>query len=105
MAFTSNQRRTDAGRSRFDRATAATAALVFALISVSGCALAQGAPRSVAPRAEHQETFVVSFSPLGMISLSQRSSLKRQILAEFLPVTQKATAGLRLGERSRIQLL
>jgi hypothetical protein len=40
-----------------------------------------------------------------MISLSQRSSLKRQILAEFLPVTQKATAGLRLGERSRIQLL
>ena len=31
----------------FDRATAATAALVFALISVSSCALAQGAPRSV----------------------------------------------------------
>jgi hypothetical protein len=33
----------------FGRTTAATAALVFALISVSGCALAQGAPPAKKP--------------------------------------------------------
>jgi hypothetical protein len=33
----------------FDRTTAATAALVFALISVAGCALAQGAPPEKKP--------------------------------------------------------